>query len=234
MAKGKQKTEALGASWNHEAFNVVEVHRSQITNAPYNPRRITDAGKRKLLEVVKRHALVAPITWNERTGHIVGGHQRIAQVDVLKGSKDYTLHVARIDVDEKTEVEINVALNNAEAQGEMDLGKLEELFQNYELSPEATGFDAADVYKLFGDDALTVPAAAEATAKLADDARAYLQRYDDVAKAKFASDDPCNFFLVVVFKDDQDRADFCAEHDLPDDRYQNGAKLRELLGVEGK
>jgi hypothetical protein len=194
MAKGKQKTEALGASWNHEAFNVVEVHRSQITNAPYNPRRITDAGKRKLLEVVKRHALVAPITWNERTGHIVGGHQRIAQVDVLKGSKDY----------------------------------------NYELSPEATGFDAADVYKLFGDDALTVPAAAEATAKLADDARAYLQRYDDVAKAKFASDDPCNFFLVVVFKDDQDRADFCAEHDLPDDRYQNGAKLRELLGVEGK
>jgi ParB-like chromosome segregation protein Spo0J len=53
--------------------------RSKIHNAPYNPRFITDEAKRKLKGSIKRNGLLAPPTWNIRTGNIVGGHQRKVQ-----------------------------------------------------------------------------------------------------------------------------------------------------------
>lgn len=51
-----------------ESFEIITVHRSELKNAPYNPRTLSEAQKRKLRAGIKRHGVVAPITWNKRTG----------------------------------------------------------------------------------------------------------------------------------------------------------------------
>jgi hypothetical protein len=79
---------------------------------------------------MKRVGLVQPIVWNQRTGHVVAGHQRLEQLDSLEGRKDYNLDVAVIDVPEKTEKEINVFLNNELAQGTWDISKLDVLMND--------------------------------------------------------------------------------------------------------
>src|SRR5689334_18110966 len=88
-----------------ESFEIVSVRRSELKGAPYNPRQLGESEKRKLAKGLKRHGLVAPITWNARTGFVVGGHQRLTIMDSIVGKGDYTLNVARIDVDEAREKE---------------------------------------------------------------------------------------------------------------------------------
>jgi len=231
VADKKRKT---NAEWQHEAFEMVEIHRSQLKNAPYNPRQIRDTNRKKLERVLKKFALVGPLGWNKRTGNIagVGGHQRIAIIDKLKGTQDYTLHVAAIDVDEAQEREMNIAVNNAEAMGEMDVAKLGAMFgaDAPKLDVEATGFDLADVYKLFGEN--VVAAQPEAAAELAEKARSYLHRYDDIAKRKHEDENDPDFFVVVVFRDKAMRRAFCASAGLPDDRFQDGRRVAEMLSVD--
>ena len=45
--------------------------------APYNPRSISPDALDGLRHSVERFGLVEPIVWNRRTGHVVGGHQRL-------------------------------------------------------------------------------------------------------------------------------------------------------------
>jgi ParB-like chromosome segregation protein Spo0J len=52
---------------------------AQLNPAKYNPRKDLkpgDAEYEKLLRSVKEFGYVEPVIWNERTGNIVGGHQR--------------------------------------------------------------------------------------------------------------------------------------------------------------
>jgi hypothetical protein len=79
------------------------MNRSQLKAAPYNPRILSEAAKRKLRTGLKKHGLVAPLTFNKRTGNMVGGHQRLDQLDALAGTANYELDVAVIDVDEVRE-----------------------------------------------------------------------------------------------------------------------------------
>ena len=50
--------------------------RSQIKEAPYNPRIIGEGAEKRLRAFIKKHGLFGTIIWNERTGNIVSGHQR--------------------------------------------------------------------------------------------------------------------------------------------------------------
>jgi len=52
----------------------------KLTPAAYNPRIDLKAGDpeyEKLLRSVEEFGYVEPIIWNERTGNVVGGHQRL-------------------------------------------------------------------------------------------------------------------------------------------------------------
>ncbi len=80
-----------------------------------NPRTISPAAKNALGASVRRFGLVQPIVFNERTGRVVGGHQRIA---VLKAQGIEEVDVAIGSWSEDEERALNVALNNAAAQGE--------------------------------------------------------------------------------------------------------------------
>lgn len=218
VASTTQRLSDLGI----ERFTVRELHRRQLVSAPYNPRRMSDAAKRKLKAGLKRHGLVAPVTWNERTGHVVGGHQRLAQIDALAGTDDFTLSVSVIDVDEAREKELNLLLNNAEAQGEMDLELLGSLFKDPAVEIEGTGFESADLYKLFGGE----PFAERTSAlnDLAEKVRESQRRYDEIV-AKTSKRDSQGFLLVVVFQTPEECSSFLAARGLPDNRYQSGRDL---------
>ena len=57
---------------------------------------------------------------NKRTGlTVVSGHQRLSVMDELQKfpDNDYRIRVDVIDVDEKQEKELNILMNNPNAQG---------------------------------------------------------------------------------------------------------------------
>jgi hypothetical protein len=64
-----------------EKYEILEIHRTQINNAPYNPRQISDKARKMLQKNLATVGLLSPIVWNQRTGNIVAGHQRIDAMD---------------------------------------------------------------------------------------------------------------------------------------------------------
>lgn len=129
---------------------VVELNRSAIHLAAYNPRTITEEGKKSLKRIIKKYGLVGGIVVNKRTGlTVVSGHQRISVMDELQKydrktkENDYKLRVDVIDVDEKTEKELNIAMNNPNAQGTWDRDKLAEMIPDIDYKD--VGLNEADL-----------------------------------------------------------------------------------------
>lgn len=87
---------------------------SELIPAEYNPRAISEAALDGLRASIERFGLVEPIVWNERTGRVVGGHQRL-RVLIEHGAAE-TLVVA-VDLPESEEKALNVTLNNPHIQG---------------------------------------------------------------------------------------------------------------------
>lgn len=85
-----------------------------------------------------------PIIWNEATGRIVSGHQRISILDELEKSDDYELSVSAVTLSEKEEIEQNVFLNSTTFTGEFDLEALKGLIDNG-LDYESAGLDLYDL-----------------------------------------------------------------------------------------
>ena len=129
---------------------VVEVLRSAIHFASYNPRIIAEENRKNLKRGIKRYGLLGGIVVNKRTGMtIVGGHQKVKILDDLHKynpqtkENDYKLRVEVVDVDEKTEMEENILLNNPNAQGTWDRDKLAEMIPHIEYKD--TGLNEADL-----------------------------------------------------------------------------------------
>lgn len=211
-----------------EAFTMGRVHRSELKNADYNPRNMTNEARKKLRRGLKRHGLLAPITWNKRTGNIVGGHQRVSALDAEHGGTDYELTVAVVDLDERREREANILLNNHEAMGDWDIGKLGSMLKDAELDMDGTGFDMADVYRIFGD-APMLDRDGNAVDELADKLRETKERQEKHLGEVCADRDSEDFYVVVVFKDAADRRSFIDGLGLDDNRFQDGRRLRALL-----
>lgn len=112
----------------------VTMNRSQIRIADYNPRVISEEGKKSLKRIIKKYGLIGGIVVNKQTGNtLVSGHQRLTVMDELQKynpetkDNDYSLKVELISVDEKTEKELNIAMNNPNAQGTWDMDKLAQI-----------------------------------------------------------------------------------------------------------
>ena len=84
---------------------------------------------------------------------IVGGNQKVTIVDEIMGypEKDYALLAEAIDVDYKTEVELNLMLNSENAHGEWDDMKVRELLPD--INYMDAGLTEEDL-SLFGYDAM--------------------------------------------------------------------------------
>jgi ParB-like nuclease domain len=115
----------------------------QLVPAAYNPRKVlkpTDKAYRKLEKSLREFGLVEPLIWNEQTGHVVGGHARLA---ILKTMGVTKVPVSVVQLSPTREKALNVMLNNQEAQSRYDPARLADLLDELEDLPELelTGFD---------------------------------------------------------------------------------------------
>lgn len=114
---------------SHQKFDYREIPRAHIKNAPYNPRTINDYQRANLRKSLQDFGMVEPFVWNERTGNLVGGHQRLSIMDDLEGGADYSVGVAVVKLGDKAERRLNVILNNKAAQGDFTAQGLEQLLR---------------------------------------------------------------------------------------------------------
>lgn len=108
----------------------VELSRSAVHMAGYNPRTISEEAKKSLKRGIKKYGLLGGIIVNKQTGMtVVSGHQRLAVMDELNKfpDNDYTIRIDLIDVDAKQEKELNILLNNPNAMGSWDYDALREM-----------------------------------------------------------------------------------------------------------
>ncbi len=131
-----------------QKFEVHEIARSDIKGAEYNPRIISEKAKTKLKKNLKKKGLLQPLVWNKRTGNLVSGHQRLAILDELEKSENYSLSLAIVDLSEKEEKEQNLFFNNVNAMGEWDLEQLGDLFTEADFDYIEAGFELADLNTL--------------------------------------------------------------------------------------
>lgn len=115
-----------------EYFNseTKELKRSEIKLSSYNPRTIDEEGKKQLKRSIKKYGIVGGIVINKQTSNtIVGGHQKVKILDEINKYPDidYTLKVEVVDVDIKTEKQLNIILNNPNVGGTWDFEKMREM-----------------------------------------------------------------------------------------------------------
>jgi hypothetical protein len=79
-----------------------------------NPRRIDDVALAGLEASIKEFGLVEPVIWNEQTGHVVGGHQRLK---VLLRQGVMETDVVVVQLPQEREAALNMALNNPAIAG---------------------------------------------------------------------------------------------------------------------
>lgn len=82
-----------------------------------NPRQISDGALEGLDRSLHKFGLVEPIVWNERTGRVVGGHQRL-KILLEAGAEETDVVV--VDLTDDDEKALNIVLNNPATAGEYD------------------------------------------------------------------------------------------------------------------
>ena len=124
----------------------------QLQPAPYNPRKPLKPGTpgyRRLERSLKEFSLVQPLVWNEQTGNIVGGHQRL---EILKNQGAKSVEVVVVSLSLAREKALNVALNNSQVGSDWDAEKLASVLTELRDLPEIdatlTGFDERDLRDL--------------------------------------------------------------------------------------
>ena len=121
-----------------------EKNISELNAAKYNPRVTLEPGMEefeKLRRSIEHFGDVEPIVWNERTGNVVGGHQRL---QVMKFLGRDTAKVSVVDMSEEEEKLLNIALNKA--KGEWDNVKLEKLLRDMDYENlDFTGFGPDEI-----------------------------------------------------------------------------------------
>ncbi|MGM0967147.1 MAG: site-specific DNA-methyltransferase [Bacillota bacterium] len=120
-------------------IKTIPVHK--INPAPYNPRIDLQPGDPEydsLKNSIKKFGYIDPLVWNERTGHLVGGHQRFK---VLMEDNPSEILVSVVSLNDQDEKALNVALNKI--SGHWDENKLEKLLtelKDNNLDLETIGF----------------------------------------------------------------------------------------------
>lgn len=126
---------------------------TELLPAEYNPRKNLkpgDAEYEKLKRSITEFGYVEPVIWNQTTGRVVGGHQRLK---VLQDMGMTEIDCVIIEVSEEKEKALNIALNKI--SGDWDTDKLALLItdlQGSDFDVSLTGFEPAEIDALFKDD----------------------------------------------------------------------------------
>jgi len=120
----------------------------KLKPAKYNPRkdlRPGDPEYEKLKRSIMEFGYVEPIVWNERTGNVVGGHQRLKILTEL-GETEIVCVITNLD--ETKEKALNLSLNKIE--GKWDEFKLKNIFDELKIEDSIpfTGFEPKEIEDL--------------------------------------------------------------------------------------
>lgn len=127
-------------------MQIQKVNAARLNPAAYNPRRDLKPGDKdyeKLKRSIEEFGFVEPVVWNEATGNVVGGHQRLK---VLLDMGETEIDCVVVNLGPEQEKALNLALNRI--QGGWDETKLAEVMADLDASAfdvSLTGFDAEEV-----------------------------------------------------------------------------------------
>ena len=136
----------LKAGHYKEQFTEIrKVPISLLNAAPYNPRKDLQPGDpeyQKIARSIEKYGCVEPIIWNEKTGNVIGGHQRL-KVLAATGAVEVDVSVVQLSLED--EKALNLALNKI--SGQWDNEKLSAVLQDLSagFDVEVTGFDQHEV-----------------------------------------------------------------------------------------
>lgn len=119
---------------------------ADLKPASYNPRKISSDALGRLTKSLSELGNLQPITWNAKTGNIVGGHQRLKCYSALQKEE---VEVWAVWLDEAQEKAANIALNKL--SGEFDLPALKDILEEIdtgEIDLDITGFGADELADL--------------------------------------------------------------------------------------
>lgn len=146
-------------------FTIEKIKLTDIQEADYNPRQISDMEAEKLRNSITEFGLVDPIIVNLKNNTIIGGHQRynaICDLAIIDNNFQQELNMIKLgnigwvfldtnlDIkDDAHEKALNLALNKI--SGEWDIDKLQSLFDDLEIEGfdiELTGFNDLEITEL--------------------------------------------------------------------------------------
>ena len=219
----------------HQKFTMERILRSSIRPHPKNPRVITDSAKKKIKDKMSEVGLLQPLIINKTTGYLLGGHQRLSSMDALEkykeGKNDYHLDVAIVELDEKSEAEMLVFLNNASAAGSWNTDLLAELNLDFGTSFDAMGFDKLDVDLIFDGDSRFDTLFTD-TAEVSE-IKSGLEEVKEAraaSKEKMAEAAEAEHYFIVVCRDGTEKNDILTRMKTPTyERYVSSERLLSVL-----
>ena len=127
-------------------MEIQKIPAARLNPAAYNPRVDLKPGDKeyeKLKRSINEFGYVEPVIWNQQTGNVVGGHQRLK---VLMDLGQTEIDCVVVDLDLAWEKALNIALNKI--QGDWDEDKLAAIMADFDAEAfdvSLTGFDANEV-----------------------------------------------------------------------------------------
>lgn len=118
----------------------------ELNKAKYNPRvelKKDDRAYKQIKASIDEFGYVSPIIVNKNNMTIISGHQR---VNILLDLGYKEIECVFVNVDERTEKKMNLALNNNNGYNDSD--KLRNIFEELGLTEEemlATGFNSEEI-----------------------------------------------------------------------------------------
>ncbi len=208
----------------------ITIKRSQINLAGYNPRKITPEAKRKLRENLSKMGLMGGLVWNERTGNLVSGHQRITildadnRYDIRTHENDYDVFVTKVDLDEKEEKAQNIFFNNQSAMGFFDEDKLHQMMKEIDFS-EMSGFSKRNQISMFADSSLTDEEYAQIAEQVEETTNKFKKMHRNTTNEVDAN------YVVLVFKNAGDKETLVDNLgiELDNGRFINGHDFLDSL-----
>jgi hypothetical protein len=199
----------------YQKFTPKTIHRSKINFAYYNPRKINEESRKKLKNKIKESGLLSALTWNEITGNLVSGHQRLSIIDQLEKNEDYYITVDCVSLTEEEEVKANIFFNNQSAMGEFDASILMEIkdqFKDIDFEKDL-GFDKYDL------DYMDIPIDNKNKEEVidTDHLKEMRNNYKKNKKNKMEESggsvigDQNDYILTIVFNTNIDKQNFCAK-----------------------
>lgn len=86
-------------------MEIRKVPISLLNAAPYNPRKDLQPGDpeyQKIARSIEKYGCVEPIIWNEKTGNVIGGHQRL-KVLAATGAVEVDVSVVQLSLEDTHE-----------------------------------------------------------------------------------------------------------------------------------